>query len=97
MANICLTEYVQVFLISYRQVTEEDGIVADHPYGNPRMHRTVEGSASLAFSCRWCASFGNSSDPTTVREVVRRQLVTDSILIERSFGLGAHRQSHLAV
>ncbi len=33
MANICLTEYVQVFLISYRQVTEEDGIVADHPYG----------------------------------------------------------------
>ena len=27
MANICLTEYVQVFLISYRQVTEEDGIV----------------------------------------------------------------------
>ncbi len=30
MANICLTEYVQVFLISYRQVTEEDGIVAEH-------------------------------------------------------------------
>jgi len=23
---------------------------------NPRMHRTVESGASLAFSCRWCAT-----------------------------------------